>query len=135
MIFTAREMVANQYTRLGFQGGFQTGYRIWMQEEVARMETLLERNGAPLTAEQLRLMAEAVDVTCPPAPQYRGFKAELRFFAWGFGIDLMRREPGAKNDDGFRWPEQIARKSDARSRLRAIATPEQFRIIARNAGV
>lgn len=134
MFFTARAMVADRYSRLGFQKGVQIGHRIWMQDEIALIGMLLEQNGVPLTAEQRYSMYGAVDAMYPPVPQYRGFKAELRFFAWGFGIDLLSREPGAKNDDGFRWPEQLPRKSTALWALRSIATPEQRDIMVQNAG-
>ena len=135
MIFTARSMVATRYYNLGFQEGFQIGRRIWLLGEVSRIETLLERNGIPLTAEQLRLMYKAVDALYPPVPQYRGFKAELRFFMWGLGIDLLSRKHGDKNDDGFRWPKELPRTGTALWVLRAIAGPAQLPIIARNSGL
>lgn len=135
MIFTARSMVATRCYRLGFQEGFQIGRRIWLLGEVSRIETLLERNGIPLTAEQLRLMYKAVDALYPPVPQYRGFKAELRFFMWGLGIDLLSRKHGDKNDDGFRWPKELPRTGTALWVIRAIAGPAQLPIIARNPGL
>ena len=45
MFFTARAMVADRCSRLGFQEGVQIGHRIWMQDEIARIETLLEHSG------------------------------------------------------------------------------------------
>ena len=134
MFLHARARVAERYHLLGFQRGFQEGRRILLPEEVAKMETLLEQGGNPLTAEQLRLMQEAVDVIYPPVPEYRGWAYEVRWWAWSFGIDLMRREPGAENDDGFRWPEQLASPYNARWALRKIATPEQRDILYRNLG-
>ena len=128
-------MVATRYYNLGFQEGFQIGRRIWLLGEVSRIETLLERNGIPLTAEQLRLMYKAVDALYPPVPQYRGFKAELRFFMWGLGIDLLSRKHGDKNDDGFRWPKELPRTGTALWVIRAIAGPAQLPIIARNPGL
>ena len=132
MFFTAKAMVESRCYQLGFQKGFQMGRRIWLLVEVDEMATLLEQRGDPLTAEQRRLMDEAVDVIYPPYPEYRGLKYELRFFAWGFGIDLMRREPGAENDDGFRWPEQLTSPYNARWELRKIATPGQRNILYQN---
>ena len=134
MFMHAWAMAADRRYRLGFQRGFQMGRRIWLLEEVDEMETLLEQGGNPLTAEQLSLMHEAVDVIYPPLPEYRGWAYEVRWWAWGFGIDLLRREPGAPNDNGFRWPEQLASPYNARWALRKIATPEQRDILYQNAG-
>ena len=132
MFFHARARVAARHYQLGFQRGFQEGRRIWLLGEVDEMATLLEQRGDPLTAEQRRLMQEAVDVVYPPLPEYRGWAYEVRWWAWAFGIDLMRREPGAENDDGFRWPEQLSSPYNVRWELRKIATPGQRSILYQN---
>ena len=62
MFFTARAMVADRCSRLGFQEGVQIGHRIWMQDEIALIGMLLEENGVPLTAEQRRISVQNAGV-------------------------------------------------------------------------